>query len=103
MSKENALPMPITTHNELPHIKFSIGKGHNTTPIALNLLYDTDTALKTGLDLYHRKLMISHPHMVARFEIFDEDNPFDFIKLCGAITSSDDYDAGKHGILSTVI
>ena len=41
--------------------------------------------------------------MVAKFETFDGDNPFDPIKLCGAITSPDDYDADKHGILSAFI
>ena len=47
--------------------------------------------------------MKSHPHMVAKFETFDGNNPLDPTKLCGAITSPDDYDTEKHGILSVVI
>ena len=95
--------MPITTQNKLPHIKFSIGNGHSATPIGLSILYDTGVTLNTGLEFYHRKIMKSRPHMVAKFETFDGNNPFDPIKLCGAITISDDYDAEKHGILSAVI
>ena len=102
MNKANARPMPITAQNKL-RISISIGNGHSATPIGLILFYDTGAALNTGLELYHRKIMKSHPHMVAKLEIFDGNNRFNPIKLCGAITSPDDYDADKHCILSAVI
>ena len=37
------------------------------------------------------------------YEEFNGDNPFDPIKLEGALLNPDDYDAGKHGVLSAVI
>ena len=41
--------------------------------------------------------------MVARFENLEGANPFDPIKLRGAITSPFDYDVSKNGILSAAI
>ena len=47
--------------------------------------------------------MKEHLQMVAKFKLFDGDNPFDLIKLCGAITNPNDYDVDKYGVLSAVI
>ena len=47
--------------------------------------------------------MKEYPAIVARYEEFDSEDPFDPIRLCGAITNPKDYDKSKHGILSTVI
>ena len=52
---------------------------------------------------YYLKSILNHPKIVATFENFDGDNPFDPIKLCGAITHPSDYCVEKYGILSTVI
>ena len=101
-SSSNLRPMPIRTQNELPHVKFSIGCEPSSI-VGLSLLYDTGAALNTGYDAYHKQIMKAHPQMVAKFETFDGDNPFDPIKLCGAITSPEDYDVSKHGVLSAVI
>ena len=94
--------MLIRTQNEILRVKFSIGCGPSAT-VGLSLLYDTGAALNTGYDAYHKQIMKAHPQMVAKFETFDGDNPFDPIELGGAITSPDDYDLNKHGVLSAVI
>ena len=42
--------------------------------------------------------------LVARFEQFnDVANPFETIKLCGAISDPSDYDEATHGFLSAVV
>jgi len=43
------------------------------------------------------------PTAVEDFEQFDGSNPFDLIKLCGALLDQSNYDSTKHGILSAVI
>ena len=101
--KENKLRrMPITTQNELPHISFPIG---NTTQQATVLaLYDTGGALNSGNLNYHRDVIKRKmPAVVHSFEQFDGSNPFDPIKLCGALIEDESYSQEKHGILSAVI
>lgn len=63
----------------------------------------TGGALNTGnlaLHLHFRKCV---PTAVTDYEQFDGPNPFDPIKLCGALLDPSDYDSIKHGILSAVI
>ena len=103
MSKVATRPMPITTRNELPHIKFSLKSKTNNDVIAFSMLYDTGAALNTGYLPYHMNIINKHPSIVARFEKFDGENPFDPIKLCGAITDPAEYKETKHGILSAVV
>ena len=94
--------MPITSQNELPHVKISLCEPGQGKCIGLSLLYDIGAALNTGY-LYHQKIMKEYPAIVARYEEFDSEDPFDPIRLCGAITNPKDYDKSKHGILSAVI
>jgi len=47
--------------------------------------------------------MERQPNAVAEYEEFDGSNPFDPIKLCGAITNPNQYDQAQHGILTAVI
>jgi hypothetical protein len=93
--------MPITTQNDLPHIRFPIG-GTTTDGSLLNL-FDTGAALNTGQLYYHLSLKNKRPDLIHSYEEFNGTNPFDPIKLCGAITDPTTYDTGKHGILSAVI
>ena len=95
--------MPITSQKELAHIKMSIGIGGSKEVIGLSLLFDTGAALNTGYLPYHARIIQRHPNIVAKCEYFDGENPFEPIKLCGAITNPSDYDSEKHGVLSTIV
>ena len=99
----NLRPMPITSQNELAHIKWSIWAADNKELIGLSMLHDTGAALNTGYLSYHSQIVKRHPSVVKRLEYFDGTNPFEPIKLCGAITQPSDYDSDNHGILSAVV
>ena len=103
MIKINHRPMPITSRNELPHIKLTISCCNGDNAICIKMIYDTGAALSTGFLDYHENIWKNHPKVVARYEKFDGENPFDPIKLCGAINNPKDYDESKHGLLSAVI
>jgi hypothetical protein len=47
--------------------------------------------------------MRESPDIVASFERFDDSNPFEPIKLGGAIRHPDDYDESLHGQLTAII
>lgn len=47
MSKTNLHPIPITSQNELPHIRLSVGLGNSNIIICVSFLYDTGAALDT--------------------------------------------------------
>lgn len=82
--------MPIDSNNELPHIKFPIGDTKGFASVTL--LYDTSAVLNTGSLTYHCIIMEKLLHLVQSYEKFDGDNPFDAIKLCGAISNPSAYD-----------
>ena len=92
--------MPIDSNNELPHIKFPLGDTNGFASITV--LYDTGAALNTGSLMYHQNIMEKHPHLVASYDKFDGDNPFDPIKLCDAISDPSAYDEDTHGSLLAV-
>jgi len=93
--------MPIDSQNELPHLRFPVGQDEES--VSITGLYDTGAALTTGLLSYHNYIMERQPNAVAEYEEFDGSNPFDPIKLCGAITNPNQYDQAQHGILTAVI
>ena len=95
--------MPISVSNELPHVNFPIGK--ELSDGRLNCLFDTGAAMCTGALLYHVEHIINVvPNFVKRYEKFDDvNNPFDPVKLCGAILDTSDYVEAEHGILSAVV
>ena len=103
MSKSSLRPMPITTQNNLPHIKLFVGSGNSKDTLGILFLYDTGAALNKGHVQYHLQITKNHPKIVARFEKNDGDNHFYPIKLCGAINHPSDYSAENHDILSAVI
>ena len=93
--------MPISSNNELPHVAFPIGKSNGAASVTA--LYDTGGALNTGNIHLHNFIRKKTPSAVAAYEEFNGKNPFDPIKLCGALLDPSDYNAEKHGILSAVI
>jgi hypothetical protein len=64
---------------------------------------DTCGALNTGYLPFHQWLMCQHPEIVAEYIAFDKSNPFEPIKLGGAIRDPDNFDGSTHGNLTAVI
>ena len=96
-------PMPITCVNELPHISFPLGHVSLDDDRIL-ALFDTGAAVNTGYLPYHTSIIENNADLVERFERFDDaTNPFDPMKLHGAIGDPKDYDESTHGILSAVV
>ena len=44
-----------------------------------------------------------HPEVVHSLRFFDSEDPFEPIKLEGAVSDPSDYDASRHGLLTAVI
>jgi hypothetical protein len=93
--------MPIAIDNGLPHITFNLGA--NSSSVELCGLMDTCGALNTSFLLFHLWLKSERPDLVAEFVSFDESNPFEPIKLGGAICHPPDFNASDHGNLTAVI
>jgi hypothetical protein len=64
---------------------------------------DTCGALNTGYLPFHQWLMTQHPEIVTEYIAFDEGNPFEPIKLGGAIRDPANFDGSTHGNLTAVI
>jgi hypothetical protein len=94
-------PMPIAIDNGLPHITLCLG--NNPSDNKLQGLMDTCGALNTGYLPFHQWVMATDPSFVAEYVEFDDTNPFEPIKLGGAIREPDGFDAGNHGRLTAVI
>jgi hypothetical protein len=94
--------MPIAINNGLPHIDVSLGNDATLDPILVGLM-DTCGALNTGYLEFHLWVKSNRPDIVAEFISFDDANPFEPIKLGGAIRDPADFDASTHGQLTAVI
>jgi len=101
VSESKLRRMPIDSINELPHLNFPIGPKEDE--VTISSLFDTGAALNTGFLSYHKFIMRTRPELVAEYEEFDGDNPFDPIKLGGAITDPAAYNVDNHGLLKAVI
>ena len=64
---------------------------------------DTCAVLNTGYLLFHLWLKSERPDLVADFVAFDDTNPFEPIKLGGAIQDPAGFEAAEHGQLTAVI
>ena len=93
--------MPISSQNKLSHLDFQVGQASDS--MALSFLYDTGEAINTGYSPYHKKITNECPHIVDSYEEFNGPNPFEPIKLVGAITDPDIYDKERHGVLLAVV
>ena len=71
MIKINIRPMPITSRNDLPHIKLTISCSNSNNAIGIKMMYDTGAALSTGFVDYYENIWKKHPKVVARYEKFD--------------------------------
>jgi hypothetical protein len=96
-------PMPLRVDNGLPHITLHLGTPTDDESIGLCALFDSGAALSSGYLPYHLWVMRECPDLVASFERFDDSNPFEPIKLGGAIRNPADYNESTHGQLTAVI
>jgi hypothetical protein len=94
--------MTIAINSVLPHIAFDLGFNASMDP-ALCGLMDACGALNTGYLLFHLWLMSERRDLVAEFISFDDANPFEPIKLGGAICDPADFNSSTHGNLTAVI
>jgi hypothetical protein len=92
--------MPIRVDNGLPHIHISLGISSDAS---LSIIFDSGAAPSSGYLPYHLWVMRERPDLVASFEQFDDANPFEPIKLGGAISQPDDYNELEHGTLTAII
>jgi hypothetical protein len=96
-------PMPIAIDNGLPHITFSLGSANSAQDTTLCGLMDTCGALNTGYLPFHLWMKSVQPDIVADFVSFDDSNPFEPIKLGGAIRDPAEFVSNDHGNLTAVI
>ena len=94
--------MSIAIDNGLPHITVSLGSDPTLDPTLCGLM-DTGVALNTGYLNFHLWPMSERPDLVAEFISFDDANPFEPIKLGGAICDPSDFAAADHGTLTAVV
>jgi hypothetical protein len=91
-------PMPISIDNGLPHITFSLGWTHDGAELCG--LMDTCGALNTGYLPFHQWIMSTNPEVVAEYLEFNAANPFEPVKLGGAIRDPEGFALEHHGNLS---
>ena len=95
-------PMPIAIDNGLPHLTLDLASNPKTDPSLCGLM-DTCGALNTGWLPFHLWLKSERPDLVAEYVSFDDVNPFEPIKLGGAIRDPEDFASADHGNLTAVI
>lgn len=93
--------MPIIIWNGLPAILIPVAG------MELLALVDTCAAVSIGNYDNHKNWMHKYPTMVAKFREFNDSDPFEPIKLGGAIVDPFDYDETevneKYGALTAVV
>jgi hypothetical protein len=95
-------PFPIRINNLMPAITFDLGTPPDPS-ISLVCLYDTCAAVCSGNLLFHQWVITTYPELVHSFEQFDDSNPFEAIKLVGALKDPAEFDVATHGQLTAVV
>jgi hypothetical protein len=92
--------MPLRVNNGLPHVRWNLGDSADAT---LSMLFDSGAASSSGYLPCHLWIMQENPDIVASFERFDDSNPFEPIKLGGAVRHPDDCNESMHRQFAAVI
>jgi hypothetical protein len=95
-------PFPIRMNNKMPAIDFNLGTKSDSS-VSLVCLYDTCAAVSSGNLGFHQWVITTYPELVHSYEQFDDSNPFEPIKLIGAIKDPADYNEDDHGKLTAVV
>lgn len=93
--------MPISIDNGFPNLTLDLGDTRDT--VELMGLFDTCGSLNTGYLPFHVWIASQHPEIVEDLRFSDSDNPFDPIKLEGAVSDPSGCDTSQHGLLTAVI
>ena len=94
-------PMPISIDNGFPNLCLDLGMVRDY--VCLNGLFDTCGSLNTGYLPFHVWIASQYPDAVDDIRFFNSEDPFEPIKLEGAVSDPVDYDASRHGLLTAVI
>ena len=81
----------------------TVDLGIPLTPLCPLCVSDTCAAVCSGNLLFHQWVIMTYPDLVHSFEQFDDANPFEPIKLIGAIKNPADFDAAAHGQHTAVV
>jgi hypothetical protein len=95
-------PMPITVDNLLPVLSMELGQ-EIPAGFILAGLCDSCGALNTGYTPFHQWIYATYPHLVNEYRAFDDNDPFEPIKLLGAIRHPSDYNESEFGLLTAII
>ena len=97
-SADKKRPMPISINNGLPTIYMQLGLREAKPDMAVEKLgsllmlggtYDTGSSMNLGNAAFHLWIMENRPGVIASYESFDDKNPFEPIKLLGALCHND--------------
>jgi hypothetical protein len=93
--------MPTAINNGLPHIAFDLGTSDSL--VELCGLMNTCGALNAGCSTFHLWLKSKRPDRATGLIHFDDSNPFEPVKLGGAVRDPSDFNAADHGNLTAII
>ena len=93
--------MPVNIDNGFPNLALDLGNDRGR--IELTGLFDTCGSLNTGYLPFHVWIASQYPETVESLRFFNSNDPFEPIKLEGAVSDPADYDASRHGLLTAVI
>jgi len=100
-------PIPVTISDHLPTIEIQLGPTANTSPYTLPTLLDTCASITSGSYAFHKRIAQAYPACVAFFVESDDDlDPFEVIRLTGAIYEDEDAAAlelSRRGCLRAVV
>ena len=94
--------MPITIHNGLPCINLTLGPLEDLSAVNLTVLWGCCAALNSGNLQFNYWIMRQYRHLVSKFIMFDDKNPFEPINLSGVDTNPDNYNFDTHGQLTGI-
>ena len=93
--------MPVAIDNGFPNLALDLGTEHDQ--FSISGLFDTCGSLNTGYLPFHAWVASQHPNAVEDFRYFNGDDPFDPIKLAGAVSDTTANANSPHGLLTAVI
>lgn len=100
-SEERCAPMPLTVDNKLPGCTLRFGKTE-ADEVSFICHVDTCAAMSTGNLLLHQWIMTKYPSIVAEYTQYDDNTPFEPIRLSVALQGLDGCDIMKNKLTAVV-
>jgi hypothetical protein len=98
--------MPINIDNGFPNLVLHLGTKDSGCNVELQGLLDTCGSLNTGYLPFHAYLAHRHPEIVVSFRFHNGANPFESVRLMGAVPDPQGFDTAlnkDHGVLTAVV